>query len=45
MSSSCVYPLGVEHVFRLARLAGYDGVEVMVTNDPVTQDADDRCAS
>jgi sugar phosphate isomerase/epimerase len=38
MSSSCVYPLGVEHVFRLARLAGYDGVEVMVTNDPMTQD-------
>ena len=38
MSSSCVYPLGVEHVFRLARLAGYDGVEIMVTNDPMTQD-------
>jgi sugar phosphate isomerase/epimerase len=40
MSSSCVYPMGVEHSFRLARMAGYDGVEVMVTNDPVTQDVD-----
>src|SRR4051812_47652590 len=38
MSSSCVYPLGVEHVFRLSRLAGYDGVEIMVTNDVMTQD-------
>jgi sugar phosphate isomerase/epimerase len=39
MSTSCAYPLGVEQAFRIARLAGYDGVEVMVTNDPVTQDA------
>ncbi len=38
MSTSCVYPLGVEHAFRLSHLAGFDGVEVMVTNDPVTQD-------
>lgn len=37
MSTSCVYPLGVEHAFRLAHAAGYDGVEVMVTNDEVTQ--------
>jgi sugar phosphate isomerase/epimerase len=40
MSTSCVYPLATEHTFRLARLAGYDGVEIMVTNDEVTQDAD-----
>jgi sugar phosphate isomerase/epimerase len=40
MSTSCVYPLGMEQAFRLARLAGYDGVEVMITNDPTTQDAD-----
>lgn len=40
MSTSCVYPLGVEEGFRLAKLAGYDGVEVMVTNDDVTQSAD-----
>ena len=37
MSTSCVYPLGVEEGFRLAKLAGYDGVEVMVTNDDTTQ--------
>lgn len=40
MSTSAVYPLPPEHAFRLARLAGFDGVEVMVTNDEVTQDAD-----
>ena len=39
MSTSAVYPLPPEHAFRLARLAGFDGVEVMVTNDEVTQDA------
>src|SRR4051812_4505753 len=40
MSTSCVYPLSPEHAFRIARLAGLDGLEVMVTNDPVTQDPD-----
>ncbi|MHB1234111.1 MAG: sugar phosphate isomerase/epimerase family protein [Microbacteriaceae bacterium] len=39
MSTSCAYPLPTEHSFRLARLAGFDGIEVMVTNDDVTQDA------
>ncbi|WP_271178271.1 sugar phosphate isomerase/epimerase family protein [Leifsonia poae] len=39
MSTSCVYPLSTEHAFRYARLAGYDGVEVMVTRDEVTQSA------
>lgn len=39
MSSSCVYPLGIDAAFRLAGLAGFDGLEVMVTNDPRTQDA------
>ncbi|MCU1514291.1 MAG: sugar phosphate isomerase/epimerase [Microbacteriaceae bacterium] len=37
MSTSCIYPLGVESSFRLAKLAGYDGVEVMVTADKATQ--------
>ena len=37
MSTSCVYPLGTEHGFRLAALAGYDGVEVMVTRDERTR--------
>ena len=44
MSTSCVYPLATEHAFRFARLAGYDGVEVMVTNDEVTQDAESLLA-
>ncbi|WP_223690162.1 sugar phosphate isomerase/epimerase family protein [Leifsonia poae] len=39
MSTSCVYPLSTEHAFRFAREAGYDGVEVMVTRDEVTQNA------
>lgn len=38
MSTSCVYPYPPEHAFRMAGLAGFDGVEVMVTNDPATQD-------
>ncbi|MFT4030361.1 MAG: sugar phosphate isomerase/epimerase [Protaetiibacter sp.] len=39
MSTTCVYPFAVEHAFRIARMAGFDSMEVMVTNDPVTQDA------
>ena len=39
MSTSCVYPLPLDDAFRLARDAGFDGVEVMVTQDPRTQDA------
>jgi sugar phosphate isomerase/epimerase len=40
MSTSCVYPLPPEEAFRLAKLAGFDGVEIMVTNDDATRDAD-----
>ncbi len=40
MSTSCVYPLGLEQAFRLSRDAGFDGVEVMVTNDEGTQSAE-----
>lgn len=40
MSTSAVYPLSTENAFRLSRLAGFDGVEVMVTNDEVTQSAE-----
>jgi len=39
MSTSCVFPLPLEEAFRLARIAGYDGVEIMVTGDRSTQDA------
>jgi sugar phosphate isomerase/epimerase len=40
MSTSCVYPLSAAEGFRFASLAGYDGVEVMVTRDSATQTAD-----
>lgn len=40
MSTSCVYPLESEHAFRLAKLAGFDGVEVMVTQEESTQQAE-----
>jgi sugar phosphate isomerase/epimerase len=39
MSTSCVYPLSADEGFRFASLAGFDGVEVMVTRDPATQTA------
>jgi sugar phosphate isomerase/epimerase len=39
MSTTCVYPLPPEHAFRLAKLAGFDGLEIMVTRDEGTQDA------
>jgi sugar phosphate isomerase/epimerase len=39
MSTSCVFPLPLEEAFRLASIAGFDGVEIMVTNDKRTQDA------
>ncbi len=39
MSTSSVYPLSTENAFRLAKAAHFDGIEIMVTVDPVTQDA------
>lgn len=39
MSTSCVFPWSTERAFAMAKLAGFDGIEVMVTRDPVTQDA------
>jgi sugar phosphate isomerase/epimerase len=39
MSTSCAFPLGLEAAFRLGHLAGYDGIEVMVTGDSATQTA------
>ncbi|XWX57899.1 sugar phosphate isomerase/epimerase [Clavibacter nebraskensis] len=39
MSTTCVYPQPVENAFLMAKRAGFDGVEIMVTNDEVTQDA------
>lgn len=40
MSTTCVYPQPVENAFVMAKRAGFDGVEIMVTNDEVTQDDD-----
>ncbi len=40
MSTSCVFPLPLDEAFRLARISGFDGVEIMVTNDEATQDAE-----
>ncbi|BDZ56046.1 sugar phosphate isomerase/epimerase family protein [Agromyces marinus] len=40
MSTTCVYPLEPEHAFRIAREAGFDGVEVMVTQEASTQSPD-----
>lgn len=39
LSCSSVYPLGCEAGFATAARLGYDGVEVMVLGDPLTQDA------
>ncbi len=38
MSTTCVYPLEPEQAFRLAKLAGFDGIEIMVTQEELTQD-------
>jgi sugar phosphate isomerase/epimerase len=38
MSTTCVYPWSPERAFALAKEAGFDGVEVMVTRDGRTQD-------
>ena len=38
MSTSCNFPMRVEHTFKVARQTGFDGVEVMITTDPVSYD-------
>lgn len=38
LSTASVYPAGTAVAFELAAKLGYDGVEVMVWNDPVSQD-------
>ncbi len=38
MSTTCVYPWSPERSFAMAKEAGFDGLEVMVTRDPRTQD-------
>jgi sugar phosphate isomerase/epimerase len=40
LSTASVYPQGATTAFELARSLGYDGVELMVWTDPVSQDID-----
>lgn len=40
MSTSCVFPESIATAFGMAKQAGFDGVEVMITQDPVTRDAE-----
>ena len=44
MSTSCVYPLSLESAFRLAAQAGFDGIEVMITEDPATRSVTELAA-
>ncbi|MFC6704103.1 sugar phosphate isomerase/epimerase family protein [Flexivirga alba] len=39
LSTSSVYPLGVVDGFAMAERLGYDGVEVMIWTDPVSQES------
>lgn len=39
MGTTSVLPRRLEPAFRLAREAGFDGIEVMITSDPATQSA------
>ncbi len=43
LSTSSVYPERTPDAFEVAARLGYDGVEVMVYTDPVSQDADVLC--
>jgi sugar phosphate isomerase/epimerase len=43
LSTSSVYPERTPDAFEMAARLGYDGVEVMVYADPVSQDADVLC--
>src|SRR5262249_34249461 len=38
LSTASVYPDGVTRAFEIAKRLGYDGLEIMVTTDPVRQD-------
>jgi sugar phosphate isomerase/epimerase len=44
LSTASVYPEGAATAFEMARDVGYDGVEVMVWTDPVSQDIDQVAA-
>jgi len=40
LGTSSVFPLKLEEAFSIAQEAGYDGLEIMVTNDKLTRDID-----
>lgn len=40
LSTASVYPLSTAEAFKIAAGLGYDGVEVMVWTDPISQDAE-----
>ena len=40
LSTACAYPESTANAFEMAALLGYDGVEVMVWTDPVSQDVE-----
>jgi len=40
LGSSSVYPLSLESAFRLSSELGFDGIEIMVTEDRDTQDVE-----
>jgi sugar phosphate isomerase/epimerase len=40
LSTACAYPESTANAFEIAARLGYDGVEVMVWTDPVSQDID-----
>src|SRR6266700_2238299 len=40
LSTASVFPERTADAFELAARLGYDGIEVMVTADPISQDAD-----
>jgi sugar phosphate isomerase/epimerase len=40
LSTACAYPESTANAFEMAAQLGYDGVEVMVWTDPVSQDID-----
>ena len=40
LSTACAYPESTANAFEMAARLGYDGVEVMVWTDPVSQDID-----
>ncbi len=40
MSTGSCYPASTARAFEIAKRLGYDGVEIMVSNDPVSQDVE-----